>query len=224
MANYDNADRVEFRVRDCALAAIGTGYRARDMRELRYQLLTIPADCLYYHFWGTRLRPRFGSPEYINDFAEWASNGLHDTPLAERVGVLDPTNYDSLGELRSDLIDVIDERLDEVTVAPWARADRRFEFVRGELVLFNTNHRLHRPADLAEVLPHLTTGSVYYHVIDARGRTEEGHDDFSVWLEGYGEEYAELILRIREVNPYFLALDRLRDEFARICNTYFEDA
>ena len=48
-----------FIVKDCALIAIATGIRAQNLRELRDRLRDIDLNCVYYHFWGGLLRPRF---------------------------------------------------------------------------------------------------------------------------------------------------------------------
>ncbi|MBU2816804.1 hypothetical protein HF282_04775, partial [Acidithiobacillus ferrooxidans] len=68
---------------------------------------------IYYHFWGSLLQPRFGEREYNNDFAGWVLHSLHDARLAERMAMLDPREYPDLSELRFDLLEIIDERLDE---------------------------------------------------------------------------------------------------------------
>ena len=80
-------------IKDCDLVAIATGVRAQNLKELRNNLLTCPPGCVYYHFWGGLIRPRFVDPEYNNDFAAWASHGIHDKKLAETLGVVDPTDF-----------------------------------------------------------------------------------------------------------------------------------
>src|SRR4030065_1575073 len=82
-----------FASKDGVLAAIATGLRAQTLRELRDHLTGIHLGCIYYHFWGGLLRPHFDDPEYNNDFASWARHALHDVPLAERLGVIDPAAY-----------------------------------------------------------------------------------------------------------------------------------
>jgi len=69
-----------FAVKDCALAAISTGQRAQNLKELRERLIGIHPGAVYYHFWGGALRPRFDDPEYNNDFASWARHALQHRP------------------------------------------------------------------------------------------------------------------------------------------------
>ena len=212
---------VPFIIKDCALAAIGTGKRATDLRELRHNLQLAHPGCIYYHFWGARLRPRFENPEYVNDFAEWASNGIHDNVLAERLGVISPTDYETLEELRQEVIDVIEERLDEIEVAPWSKPDRQFQFTRSQIVVFDTGMQAVTPEDLVTCLTEMTSGSVFYHYIDARGRTDDGADDFRTWLRGFEGKYDDLCELLADVDPYFISLHNLREQLAQLFTSYF---
>jgi hypothetical protein len=207
-------------INDCAAAVIGTGQRARDLLELRYQLLTIHPGCIYYHFWGARLQPRFDNPDYVNDFAQWAHDALHDVRLAERLGVLDPLDFPSLDALRQGVLEVIDERLDESNVTPDAAPDGQFHFIRSQLVILGTQRSASTPQELGALIAHLSPGSVFYHFIDARRRTETGEDDFRVWLRRFGDAHAGLIEAIGRINPYFVSLLGLREQLAAVFEEY----
>ena len=111
-----------FSIKDCALLVIATGKSAQNLRELRDNLITIDPGSIYYHFWGTLLRPRFDDPEYNNDFAAWIRHNLHDAILAERLSVVDPSEFNEIDDLRHELIDLIEERLDESELILWTKA------------------------------------------------------------------------------------------------------
>ncbi len=198
-----------FAVNDCAMLSIATGISAQNLRELRDRLCEVPESSIYYHFWGMRLRPRFEEPVYNNDFAQWAQEGLHDRRLAERLGVIDPPSFSGIDELREELIDVIEERLEEAEYVPWAKPENGFRFIRSILVIFDTGVRVKRPEDLISILPKLSRSSLYYHFIDARRRSPEGVDDVRAWLAGFGETYAELQAEIATIDPYFTSLSDL---------------
>lgn len=211
-----------FAVTDCAMLSIATGVSAQNLRELRDRLQTIQAGSIYYHFWGHHLRPGFEEPEFNNDFANWAIQGLHDLRLAERLSVIDPSDYSDLEDLREELIDVIEERLDETELVPWAKSDDAFRFIRSVLVVFDTSIRLRTPKEMAEFLPQMSPSSLYYHFFDARRRTADRVDDFRAWLDGLGPRYAAISNRIAEFDPSFITLTALRNELIAIFSEFME--
>lgn len=212
---------IPFYVKDCALIAIATGEKAHSLGEFRNKLATIPDECIYYHFWGERLKSRFFQPDYYNDFARWANECLHDKFLAERLGIIDPTEYENLESLRQDLIEVVEIRLDEREKVHGLQADEPFHFIRSQIVIFDTLIQIEEPADLSQTLPILTPTSLFYHFIDARTRTKEEADDFSLWLNSFGNLYQDLIQEIQQIDPYFLSLGELQKELTLKLNSYF---
>ena len=212
-----------FAIKDCALIAIATGERALTLKELHDTLLEIDHGSIYYHMWGGLLEPRFEEREFNNDFAAWARHGLHDGVLAERLAMVDPTTAGDLEELRQELVEIIEERLDESEYLPWARATQPFEFVRSQIVVFDTHRRAERVEDLAAMVPQLSPSAIFYHFIDARQRLPERGDDFSRWLTSFDGEYEELRRRLAAIDPYFRTLTELRQEVAAIFTAYFEE-
>jgi hypothetical protein len=213
-------------IKDCALASIATGRKAQNLRELRNDLQTIHPGSIYYHFWGGLLRPQFDEPEYNNDFAVWARHGLQDRRLAERLGMIDPADFTNLEDLRRELIDVIEERLDESDHVPWSKMDRQFHFIRSQIVVFDTNIRIVVPEQLAIVVPRLSVGSIFYHFIEARKETglsaTKGVDDFRAWLARFGTRYEDLCGQLAVVDPYLSSLTQLRRNLAGLFREYFQ--
>ncbi len=199
-----------FNIKDCALLVIATGKSAQNLRELRDNLITIDPGSIYYHFWGTLLRPRFDDPEYNNDFASWVRHNLHDAILAERLGVVDPSEFNEIDDLRHELIDLIEERLDESELVLWTKVDQQFYFLRSQIVVFDTRKSIHTPEELVDIIPQLSIGSIFYHFIDAKRRTPEKRDDFRAWLSGFDERYADLIEELAAIDPFFSSLTQLR--------------
>lgn len=212
--------RSPFVVKDCALIAIATGIRAQNLRELRDRLETIHPGSIYYHFWGGLLVPRFEEPEFNNDFAAWARHGLHDHILAERLAVIDPVDFPDIEALRQEVIEVIENRLYESEIVPWAKADQQFYFKRSRIVIFDTKKQIADPKMLTEVLPILSLGSIFYHFIDARRRPPEGVDDFSAWLGMFGEQYDALRNEIRSIDLSFTTLSEIRQKLAHLCTIH----
>jgi hypothetical protein len=210
-----------FEVQDCVIAAIATGKRAQNLRELRNHLLTIHPESIYYHFWGGLLRPRFDDPEYHNDFAIWSLRALQDSVLAERLGVIDPTECIDLESLREEVVEVVEERLDEVARVPWSKPDKQFHFVRSQIVLFDTHLRVQRPEELAQVIRSVSIGSIFLHFIDARRRTADRVDDFTAWIEDCFDGYEDLCDSLAKLDPFFSGLSELRNELVKVFDSYF---
>lgn len=205
-----------FRVKDCALLSLATGVRAQNLKELRDGLLSVPESSLYHHLWGRLLRPRFDEPEYNNDFATWAHRALHDKGLAERLSMVIPADFGDLDQVRQEVVEIVEQRLDESEWSSWARADAQFHFLQARMVIFDTGISVGSPEELAGVLPGLPTGSVYYHFIDARRRTEERTDDFCAWLAGWGGSCKGVVEELSGFDPYFSSLQEIRRELAEI--------
>ncbi len=208
-----------FEVKDCALLTRMSGLPpAINLRELRERIAQCGENVLFHHFCETTLRGTFDNPDYRNDFAVWSKWYLGDRVLAERLGILDPYEFPSLGELRAATLEVIDERLGESTMIPWARPGDELYFMEATTVVFDTGIRISHPRELAAAIGAMTGGSVYYHFLEARRRPPFGKDDFTAWLlENFNDEkirpYIEALARI---DFYFHTLVHLRKELVRV--------
>jgi hypothetical protein len=220
----DNESKVSpFVMKDCALIAIATNKRATTLKEFRDQIETLGHDSLYHHFWANLLLPRFEEREYLNDFAGWVRHSLHDAKLAEQMAVLDPTTFNDLEELRYHLLEYIDDRLDQNEYLQWAHASQRFDFIRSEIVVFDTHKQVATARELAELMPRMSVSSIFYHFIDARRRNEDRADDFRRWLAFFGETYLPLIALLSGIDPYFSSLVELRRQLADTFQAYFAE-
>lgn len=208
-----------FEVKDCALLARMSGLPpAVNLRELRERVAACSENVLFHHYCETTLRSTFDNPDYRNDFAVWSKLYLGDRVLAERLGILDPYSFPSLGELRAATLEVIDERLGEITMIPWARPGDEFFFMEATTVIFSAGMRIAHPSELADAIRKMTNGSVYFHFLEARRRPPFGKDDFTSWLlenedGGRNRLYIEALASI---DIYFHSLADLRKELAAL--------
>ncbi|HKK05488.1 MAG TPA: DUF5752 family protein [Gammaproteobacteria bacterium] len=214
----------EFAVKDCALVAIATGRKALTAKELRDHLLAVEVGSVYHHFWGGLLHAHFEEREFNNDFAAWVKHGLHDSILAERLAMLDPTDYPDLEELRQEIVDLIDARLDESESLHWTRASQQFELARSQIVIFDTGNRLSQAGELVDLIPKLSASSIFYHLIDARRRLPEHGNDFSLWLLRFGEEYTDLRAELDGIDPYFGSLSELREQLTVMVHRHLAES
>lgn len=214
----------KFFVRNCSLATIATGERARSLLELRDKLATVDEHSIYYHFWGGRMNPQFIHSQNHNDFASWIFHRLNDHVLAEKLSIIDPTEFDSLEMLRQEVLETIERQLDTHEVILWTRREDQFHFVRSSIIVFDSPLFIDNPEDLPHIITQLSPGSIFYHFIDARVRTQDRTDDFSVWLHtSFDDKYTGLIEAIQSIDPYFLSLTQLKDELTHVIQEYFKE-
>lgn len=211
----------EFAVKDCPLLTMTTGRYAQSLPELNTNLREVHQSCLYFHFWGNRLMPRFERPDFQNDIAVWTRNALHDHLLSEKLGIINPTRFPDLEAMRREVVDIIEERLEETETTPGAQRGQEFFFIRSQTVVFDTRLRIREPQGLCDIVSQMSVGSIYYHFIDARRRLPESMDDFSFWLMGCRGEYNELIHDLKNLDPYFVSLVELRERVADVIYRFF---
>jgi hypothetical protein len=212
-----------FIIKDCALSAIATGERASRLDEFRDKLIRVPIGCIYHHFWGGLLHARFAHPDYHNDFSSWAHHGLHDQVLAERLNIIDPTDFNTLEDLRHYVLEVIEGRLDEQDVVPVSKKEQQFYFIRSQTIVFQTPYQIHHPSEFEHIIPKLSSNSIFFHFIEGRRHESKTVDDFSHWLKIFGDKYNPLIERLKEIDPYFLTLKELKDELIQTFSSYFKE-
>ena len=204
-----------FRVRDSALIALALGRSAQNLRELRDGVASVPLASLHHHFLDTLLRPSFSDPEYHNDFALWAHAELRDEALAEKLALVDPAEFVGGDGLRSAVLDILEDALAECGYPEQAPPGHEFQFLRSQIVIFDTGLEAATPAELAAMAPKLSQGSVFFHFVDARLRPPRGEDDFRAWLAGWGEQGERGRARLAMVDPSFGSLRELRARIAR---------
>jgi len=208
-----------FEVMDCALLTRMSGLPpAFNLRELRERIAACGENVLFHHFCETTLRGSFDNPDYRNDFAVWSKLYLEDRVLAERLGIMDPYAFPSLGELRAATLEVIDERLGESTTIPWARPGDELYFMEATTVVFDTGIRISHPRELAASIGAMTSGSLYFHFLEARRRPPVGKDDFTAWLleNDDGEKNRPYIEALARIDFYFHTLVHLRRELTKV--------
>ncbi len=212
------AKSTPFRVMDCALLTRMSGLPpVVNLRELRDRVSVCAEDVIYHHFCETWLRPTFDNPDYRNDLALWAKNGLLDRVLAERLAIIDPYDYGSIELLRTHLIDIFEDRLGELQPwVPMVRAGNEFYFMQATTVVFDTGEQVSRAKDLAAVVERMTNGSVYFHFLDARRRSSDHLDDFSTWLLASNSGHHDTITALQGIDFYFSDLDEIRREIVEV--------
>jgi hypothetical protein len=217
----ENKVKSPFKIMDCAPVQIATGLKSWSLRELKDSIAQIHPGSLYHHFWGRLISPTFAEPEYTNDFAAWARHELHDKTTAERLSMLRPKDFDSIESLRAEMIDILENRLDESETIHLAVASQPFYFVRSQLVIFNTGRVIERFGEMAAAVRDMTSGSIFYHFIEATRRTPVRTDDFTAWIRANDPEMEPICSHINAIDPYFSSLEEIRTMVADILELHF---
>ena len=206
----------EFEVKDCVLLTRMSGLPpALNLRELRDRIATCHPDVIYHHFCETTLAPSFDYPDYRNHFAVWAKHSLGDEILAERLGSVDPYAYTSIEDLRKVTLEIIEERLSELSIVTWSRPGHEFYFMKAITVVFDTGERIHHPDELDSAIGRMTNGSIYFHVLEARRRPPLRVDDFSAWLQDVEGDWSHYIHAITSIDVTFFTLPELQRNLVR---------
>ncbi len=200
-----------FHIKDCTLLTKMSGLSpAFNLRELRDRIASCNSHIIYHHYCESVLAPCFVYPDFHNDFAIWVNTSLDDKILAERLGILNPYQHQSMESLRQITLEIIDERLNELSVVQSVSPGREFYFMEAITVVFDTGHVIKKPEDLAETVLRMTNGSVYFHFLEARRRTPTGTDDFSLWLMDFEEQGNPYREALQSIDYMFYSLTELR--------------
>jgi hypothetical protein len=198
-----------FCIMDCSLVRFATGRACSNLRELLEAFRSVPDSVLEHHMMRCALENHFELHEFPNDFARWCWTALGDNVLGEQMGLVDPYRQTSIAALRAALINMTEERLWGLEHVPWCRPGLKMHLIGSRLIAYDTGDRVDTPAALLEAIERISPRSVFFHVHEARRRTEGHSDDFSLWLEKYGADPC-LVAELRGIDFYFLNLSQLR--------------
>jgi hypothetical protein len=212
-----------FCVMDCSLVRRATGRRCSNLRELLDSIRESPDAVLEHHMMRCALADHFELHEFPNDLARWCWTTLGDNVLGEQLALVDPYRCGSIGALRAELVNVIEERLWSLDRVPWCRPGLELHLVESRLIAYDTGERIATPASLLEAIEKMSSRSLFYHVHDARKRTTGRSDDFSLWLEESGAE-PSLVAMLRAIDFYFLNLGQLRQALIAAFQRYLAEA
>ncbi len=196
---------------DCSLARCATGRNCSNLRELLDAIRTVPEAVLEHHMMRCVLEDHFELDEFPNEFARWCWEALGDHVLAEQLALIDPYKHHCMARVRGALEETVEERLWGLDRIPWCRPGLELHLLESRLIAYDTGDFVETPAALAEALLQMSPRSLFYHVHEARRRTDAATDDFSAWLEQRGED-PRLVARIRAIDFHFLNLSQLRRE------------
>ena len=191
------------------------GKKAWDEQELLEAIEEAPLDSIYYHLMSAFLRHKYIVGPYPNDFATWAAVEVRDRALGERLGVVDPYEFDSLEDLRGEIVTIIDDHLSELRHSPQVLYGEPFYFMRSKIIDIPGPLEARTLKDFMECLREIDVGVIFFHFFEARRRGRR-QPDFATWFEeGLGRP--DLAQKVLEINPYMSSLEGIREKVLEIC-------
>lgn len=197
------------------------GRSARDEQQLLEAIEEIPLDSIYYHTHSFFLRHKYIAGPYPDDFATWAAIQVRDRVLGEKLGILDPYDFESLESLRAEIVTIIEEHLSQLQIIPRAIYGEPFHFMQSRIIEVSTGLRARTLTEFREILAGVDASVVYYHTFEAILRLGRRKGDFALWIE---EQLGlpELAKKISLLDPYMTSLESIRHRIIKLCDEVME--
>src|SRR5512139_237262 len=197
------------------------GRSARDEQQLLEAIEEIPPDSLSYHTHSFFLRHKYIAGPYPNDFATWAAIQVRDRVLGEKLGILDPYDFENLEALRAEIVNIIDEHLSQLQIIPRVIYGEPFHFMQSRIIEVPTGLEALTLGEFRKILATVDTSAVYYHNFEAILRLGRKMGDFALWIEEQ-LNLPELARNISKVDFYMTSLESIRHRIIKLCDEVLE--
>jgi len=193
------------------------GRTARDEQQLLEAIEEIPPDSLSFHTHSFFLRHKYIAGPYPNDFATWAAIQVRDRVLGEKLGILDPYDFENLEALRIEIVNIIDEHLSQLQIVPRVVYGEPFHFMQSRIIEVPTGLEARSLKEFREILAGVDASAVYYHNFEAILRLGRRMGDFALWIEEQ-LELPQLAQEISRIDFYMISLESVRRQILRLCD------
>jgi len=193
------------------------GRSARDEQQLLEAIEEIPLDSLSYHTHSFFLRHTYIAGPYPNDFATWAAIEVRDRVLGEKLGILDPYDFENPEALRSEIVNIIDEHLSQLQIIPRVIYGEPFHFMQSRIIEVPTGLEARTLTEFRDILATVDASVVYYHNFEAILRLGRRKGDFALWMEEQ-LNLPELAQKISKLDFYMTSLESIRQGIIKLCD------
>ncbi len=185
-----------------------TGLRARTLSELRDGIAAVSDESIFHHTYQYFLKGHI--LEHTNDFAHWAGESIEERALAEHLSNIDVYDFRNIGELRKELLRVIDGYLEGFPTPREAITGNEFYFNETKILTFPIGLKAENLAEFLIAVKYIDAGSLYYHFYEARVRLGGGVDDFSAWIDRVLGKHG-LAQKISSIDPFMHNIEGIRE-------------
>ena len=197
------------------------GRSARDEQQLLEAIEEIPIDSLSYHTQSYFLRHKYIAGPYPNDFATWAAIQVRDRVLGEKLGILDPYDFENLEALRTEIVNIIDEHLSQLQIIPRVIYGEPFHFMQSRIIEVPTGLEARTLKEFRKILANVDASVIYYHNFEAILRLGRRKGDFALWIEEQ-LNLSELAQGISRVDFYMTSLESIRHHIIKLSDEVLE--
>jgi hypothetical protein len=197
------------------------GRKAWDEQQLLEIIEEIPLDSVYYHTHSFFLRHQYIAGPYPNDFATWTAIQLRDHVLAEKLGILDPFDYDNLESIRAEIVNIIDNHLSRLQIIPRVIYGEPFHFMQSRIITVPTGLKANDLNEFCQILSSTDSSVVYFHTFEAMLRLGRREGDFPLWIKSQLGKI-QLATAISRLDLYMSNLEFIRKQIITLCNAVLE--
>lgn len=208
----------EFQFTGCVEIKELLGKTAHDAQKLLELIEEVPTDSIYFHTHSYFLRHVYIAGTYPNDFATWAAIQVRDRVLGEKLGSITPSGNKSIEDIRTELVEIIDQHLLRTQDIPFVHKGMPFYFMKSRIVEVPTGHMVTELTQFIEELKVVDASAIYNHVYEARLRDRRGRSDFAMWFRDVLGLH-ELAEKIEHIDSYMYTLEGLRKKIIDVCTT-----
>jgi hypothetical protein len=197
------------------------GRQARDEQQLLEIIEEVSLDSIHYHTHRFFLRHQFIAGPYPNDFATWAAIQVRDRVLGEKLGILDPSEFENLEALRTELVIILEEHLAQLQIIPRVVYGEPFYFMQSRIIEVPTGFEARTLGEFRDILAEVDASVIYFHTFEAIHRLGRKKGDFPFWIE-CELGLPELSRKISKLDPYMSTLESIRSRILALCDEYLK--
>ncbi|HDH87568.1 MAG: hypothetical protein DRG35_02930 [Deltaproteobacteria bacterium] len=196
-----------------------SGKKACNLDELLKLIESCTLSSIFYHTFSALRKLREVHVPYTNDFAVWISRNLHEEALAEKLGAINLTEYNTIEKLKTRIVEIIKELRDWNPPAFEKKADEPFYLYDVTRIIYLTDKFAYNLKSFQEVLDSISIDSLYFHFIESRLYNQLHADDISTWIEkSLGLNKLAQSIRNIDINVY--TLNEIRAKIAHLIHEH----
>ena len=197
-----------FEFKQCVTLVKSTAQSAKSLRQLRQMLRRASDESIIHHTCQYFLHGHVF--EYTNGFAQWAAESLGEKALSEHLSNIDPYDFQTIENLRHELLKAIDSRLQAPPRPRDAMTGHEFFFSEAVTLVFPAHIRARNLAEFLIGIRYVDKSSIYYHFYETRIRRSGETDDFSRWFASSLTNEG-LAKKITSIDPFMHTLEGVRN-------------